>query len=102
MCAFGIYELRQYSTEILLLGRHGEQNAFGTHLPVETLDIGDGETQFDSPGWVLVRSWVQRKDIFAGHELAPARRFEFHGQTEHIARKLHGFVHVGNKYDRIP
>ena len=70
MCAFGIYELRQNPAEILLLGRHAEQNALGAHVPVESLHIGYSETEFDFSCWILVGSWVQRESGLARHELA--------------------------------
>src|ERR1700740_2326703 len=54
MCTLRIHKLRQHPTEILLLWRHGEQNALGAHVPVERLDICDRETQFDLSCWVLV------------------------------------------------
>ncbi|HZW96384.1 MAG TPA: hypothetical protein VFF64_25795 [Candidatus Eremiobacteraceae bacterium] len=47
MCAFGVDELGKHSTEILRLGRHAEQHALAAHVPVERLDIGNSETQFD-------------------------------------------------------
>lgn len=41
MCSLGIDKLRQHTAEILLLGKHAEQNALGAHIPIESLDIGD-------------------------------------------------------------
>jgi hypothetical protein len=43
MCALGIDELRQHIAEILLFRRHTEQDTLGAHVPVKSLDIGDGE-----------------------------------------------------------
>jgi hypothetical protein len=90
MCALRIDKLRQHPAEILLLGRHAEQNTFSSHVPVENLDIGDGETQFHFSCWVLVGSRVQRESGFARHELAPARRFELKLETQNIAVELNG------------
>src|SRR5438046_10117925 len=70
MCAFGIDELRQHPAEVLLLWRHAEEHALGAHVPVESLDIGDSETQCDLPRWIVVGSRVQRESGFARHELA--------------------------------
>ena len=82
MCALGIYKLRQQPAGILLLGRHAEQNILGANLPVGSLDIGDGEAQFDPAGWTLLRSRVQCERGFARHELAPARRLELQLETD--------------------
>src|ERR1700757_4681736 len=35
--------LRQHIAEILLFRRHSEQDTLGAHVPVISLDIGDGE-----------------------------------------------------------
>src|ERR1700746_214187 len=78
MSALGIDKLCQNATKVLLLGRHAEQNTLGAHVAVETLDIGDSESQFDLSCWVLVRSRVQCESGLACHKLAPTRRFEFH------------------------
>src|ERR1700739_3367792 len=43
----------------LLLGRHAEQNTLGAHVAVESLHIGDSETQFDFSCWILLGSRVQ-------------------------------------------
>src|SRR5207249_4288189 len=102
MCAFGIYKLGQHSPEILLVGRHAEDHTLDAHIAVESLDIGDSETQLDSSGWVLVRSRVQRESSFARHELAPARRFELELEAEHITVELHRLVHVGDELDHVP
>src|SRR5204862_7486264 len=87
MCAFGIDELRQHPAEVLLLWRHAEEHALDAHVPVESLDIGDSETQFDLPRWIFVGSRVQRESSFVRHELAPARRFELELEAEHITEK---------------
>ena len=58
MCALGIHELRQHPAEVLLLGRHAEQNTLGGHISVKGLYIGDSESQFDFSCWVLIRSRV--------------------------------------------
>jgi hypothetical protein len=65
MCAFGINELCQHPTKILLLRRHAEQHALGAHVAVESLHIGDSETQFDLARWIFLGSGVQRKSGFA-------------------------------------
>jgi hypothetical protein len=54
MCAFGIDELRQHPTEILVLWRHAEEHAFRAHVSVKGLNISDSEAQFDFSGWILV------------------------------------------------
>ena len=54
MSALGIEELGKHPTEILLLWRHAEEHAFRAFVPVKSLDIGDGETQFDLSSRVLV------------------------------------------------
>ena len=92
MCALGIYELRQHAAEILLFGSHAEQNTLSTHLPVESLDIGDSETSSTFPAGFLSEAGCKARGGFARHELAPAGRFELHRQTEHIAVELHGFA----------
>src|SRR5579862_8608976 len=102
MCAFGINELRQHTAEILLLGCHAKQHDLGAHVSIESLDISDGETQFDLPRWILVGSRVESECRFARGKFTPARRFELHFQTEHIAVELHGFVHVGDKLNDVP
>src|ERR1700747_1509487 len=58
MCALGIDKLRQHPAKILLLWRHGEQNALGAHVSVKSLDIGDSESQLDFSRWILVGSRV--------------------------------------------
>ena len=40
-------KLCQHPAEILLPWRHAEEHAFRAHVPVKSLDIGDGETEFD-------------------------------------------------------
>jgi hypothetical protein len=102
MCAFGIDELRQRPTEILLLWRHAEEHAFRAHVPLESLHVGDSEPQFYLSGRVLFRSRVQRESGFACHELAPAGRLELDLETERVAVELHGFVHIGYELDRVP
>src|SRR4029077_4207931 len=72
VCAFGIYELCQHPTKILLLRWHAEQHALGAHVAVESLHIGDSEAQLDLACWIFLGSRVQRKGGFARHELAPA------------------------------
>jgi len=42
ICALGIDELRKHPAEILFLGRHAEEHTFRTHVPVKSLDIGNG------------------------------------------------------------
>jgi hypothetical protein len=76
MCAFGIDELREHPAEILLLGRHAEKHAFCAHVPVENLDNGNSEAQFDFSRWILVGSRVQRESGFARDKLTPAGRLE--------------------------
>jgi hypothetical protein len=61
-CALGIDELRERSAAILLLGRHAEQNALCAHVPVESLDIGNG-APFDLSRRILVGSRVQSECI---------------------------------------
>ena len=78
MRALGIDKLCQHPAEILLLGRHAEQNTLGAHVAIETLDIGDSETQFDLSCWVLVGSRVQRESGFTCFEFTLARRFKLH------------------------
>ena len=73
MCAFGIDELRQHPAEVLLLGWHAEQDSFGAHVPVKSLDIGDCEPQFDLSSRALFGSRVQRESGFARHEFTPTR-----------------------------
>jgi hypothetical protein len=102
MYTFGIYKLRQHSTEILLLGGHGELNALGAHVLVKSLDTGDRETPFDLSCWILVGRWVQRQSGFTRHELAPSRRLELQLETDDIAVELHRRFHIGNKLDRVP
>jgi hypothetical protein len=72
MCALGIDKLRQHPSEILLLWRHGEQNALGGHVLVESLDIGNSKSQFDFSRWILVGSRMQSETSFARRELAPS------------------------------
>jgi len=73
MCSLGIDKLRQHPAAILLLRRHAEQNALRAHVPVESLDVRDSETQFDLSCRIFVRRRVQRESSFARRELAPAR-----------------------------
>ena len=94
MCTFGIDELRQHPTEILLLWRHAEEHALGAHLAVESLDIGNSEAQFDFSRWILVGSRVQGEGRFARNELTPTGRLELQRETENIAVELHGPVHI--------
>jgi hypothetical protein len=101
MCAFRINELGQHPAEILLLGRHGEEHTLCAHVPVESLDIGNGETQLDFSRWVFVGSRVQRESGFSRYELAPARRLELEFETEHITIELHGFAHVSHELDHV-
>jgi hypothetical protein len=77
MCALRIDKLRQHPSEILLLWRHAEKYAFGTHVPIKSLDIGNRETEFDLSCWILLGSRVQSDTSFARRELAPSRRLEF-------------------------
>jgi hypothetical protein len=58
----------------LLLGRHAEQHAFGTHVPVESLDISNGEAQFDFSRWILVRSRVESEDVVFTPMVSPRLR----------------------------
>ena len=102
MCPFGIDKLRQYPAEILLLRSHGEHNTFGAHVPVKSLHLWNGETQFDSTCWVLVGSRVQRERGLARYKLAPPRRLELELETHHIAVELHCFAHVGDELDHVP
>ena len=77
MCALGIHKLSQHAAEVLLR-RHAEQNTFSSHAPVESLDIRDGETEFDFSRWILVGTRMQRESGLACYELAPTRLFELH------------------------
>ena len=78
VCALGIDKLRQHAAKILFLRRHAEQNPFGAHVPVESLDIRDGEPEFDFSRWILVGTRMQRESGLACYELAPTRLFELH------------------------
>jgi hypothetical protein len=57
-----------HSPEILLLGWHGEKHSLGAHVPVESLDIVNGKTQFDLPSAVLLGSRMQRESGFSRYE----------------------------------
>jgi hypothetical protein len=82
MCAFRIDKLRQDPAKILLLGRHAEQDAFGSDVLVESLNIGNPEALFDSPGGILIGSRMQSEGGFARHELAPGdSNFNFRPST---------------------
>ena len=76
MCTFGIDELGQPPSEILLPWRNAEEHAFRAHVPVEGLHVGDSESEFDLSRRVLVGSRVQGASGFARREFTPAGRFE--------------------------
>src|SRR5215470_17404642 len=55
MCTFGICELCQHSTEILLRWWHRERHPFCAHLLIESLNIGNAESQLDGASRILYR-----------------------------------------------
>jgi len=77
MRTLGIDKLRQHATEILLLRRHAEQDTFGAHIPVKSLDISDSETQFHFACRIFIGSRVQSQSGLARRELAPTRDSNF-------------------------
>src|SRR5262249_16515667 len=101
MCALGIDKLRQHAAKILLLGSHAEQNAFGAHVAVESLDVSDREAQFDLSCWIFIGSGVQSQSGLARPELPPSQRLEFQLQSEHIAVELHSLVHISDELDHV-
>src|SRR5215469_17995771 len=44
---------------------------------------------------------MESQSRFSRHEFAPARRLKLQWQTERIAMKANGAVHIGNKLDRV-
>lgn len=101
MCTFGIDELRQQPTEILLLWWNAEEHASRAHFPVEGLHVGDSEPEFDLSRRVLVGSRVQGESGFARREFTPAWRFEPKLETECVTVELYRFVHVGHELDHV-
>jgi len=101
MCIFGIHELRQQTTEILLLWWNAEEHAFRAHVPIEGLYISDSEPEFDFSRRVLVRSRVQGQSGSARREFTPTGRFEPKRQTECVTVELYCFVHIGHELDHV-
>ena len=101
MCTFGIDELRQQPTKILLLWWNAEEYASRAHFQVEGLHVGDREPEFDLSRRVLVGSRVQSKSGFARREFTPARRFEPELETECVTVERNRFVHVGHELDHV-
>src|SRR5215469_13437800 len=101
MCTFGIHELRQQTTEILLLWWNTEEYAFRAHVLIKGLDVGDGKPEFDLSRRVLIGSRVQGEGGFARREFAPAGRFEPERETECVTVELYRFVHVSHELDHV-
>src|SRR5262249_19601702 len=74
VCTFGIDELRQQPTEILLLWWNAEEHASRAHIPVEGLHVGDSKPELDLSRRVPVRSRVQGESGFARREFTPTTR----------------------------
>jgi hypothetical protein len=101
VCTFGIDELRQQSSEILLLWRNAEEHAFRAHVPVEALHVGDSEPEFDFSRRILVGSRVQGESGFTRREFTLAGRFKPKLETECVTVELYRFVHVRDELDHI-